>query len=64
MSCPLPVLKVRKFMRGVELGTEVLVLATDPATGDDMRAFCVTSHCKFLSEEIDADGVLHILIQK
>ncbi len=64
MSCPLPVLKVRKLMRGVEAGTEVLVLATDPAAGEDLRAFCLTSHCKFLSEETDADGVLRILIQK
>ena len=64
MSCPLPILKVRKTMRGVALGTEILVLATDPEAGNDLRAYCAVANCQFLSEETAPDGVLRILIKK
>lgn len=62
MSCPLPILKVRKAMRSVAPGGEVLVLATDPGAQDDLRAFCVISGCKFLSAKTDPDGSFRFLI--
>ena len=64
LSCPLPVLKVRKAMRSVENGTEVQVLATDPLADQDLRAYCEASGCAFLSvAKLDGD-VLCIVIQK
>jgi tRNA 2-thiouridine synthesizing protein A len=64
MACPLPVLRVRKTMRGVAAGAEVLILATDPGAEDDMRAYCATSGSRFLSSATSEDGILRILIQK
>ncbi len=64
LSCPLPVLKVRKGMRSVENGTEVQVLATDPLADQDLRAYCEASGCSFLSVyKLDGD-VFCIVIQK
>jgi tRNA 2-thiouridine synthesizing protein A len=64
LSCPLPVLKVRKAMRSVEPGMAVQVLATDPLADQDLRAYCEASGCAFLSiDKLDGD-VLSIVIQK
>jgi tRNA 2-thiouridine synthesizing protein A len=64
LSCPLPVLKVRKAMRSVENGTKVHILATDPLADQDLRAYCEVSGCAFLSVgKLDGD-VLCIVIQK
>jgi len=64
LSCPLPVLKVRKAMRSIESGTAVQILATDPLADQDLRAYCEASGCTFLSvDKLDGD-VLRIVIQK
>jgi tRNA 2-thiouridine synthesizing protein A len=64
LSCPLPVLKVRKAMRSIEIGTTVEVLATDPLAEQDLRAYCEVSGCAFLSvDKLDGD-VFCIVIQK
>jgi tRNA 2-thiouridine synthesizing protein A len=64
LSCPLPVLKVRKVMRSLENGTKVQVLATDPLADQDLRSYCEASGCAFLSVyKLDGD-VLCIVIQK
>jgi len=45
LSCPLPVLKANKALRGLPPGAELVVLATDPATAKDFPAFCAeTGH--------------------
>ncbi len=64
LSCPLPVLKVRKIMRQAPPGTAAEILATDPLAEQDVRAYCETSACSFVSVERLEDGVLRILIQK
>jgi tRNA 2-thiouridine synthesizing protein A len=64
LSCPLPVLKVRKAMRSIENGTDVQVLATDPLADQDLRAYCEASGCAFLSVDRLDNNVLCIVIQK
>jgi len=39
LSCPLPVLKANKALRSLEAGARLVVLATDPASVKDFRAF-------------------------
>lgn len=64
LSCPLPVLKVRKIMRGVETGALAQVLATDPLAEEDLRVYCETSGAAFLSAQRLEGGVLRIVIRK
>ena len=40
LLCPLPVLKLRKHLKSMELGDIVLVLADDPAAAIDIPHFC------------------------
>ena len=40
LTCPLPVLKANKALRGMAAGARLTVLATDPASVPDFNAFC------------------------
>jgi len=40
LTCPLPVLKANKALRGMAGGARLTVLATDPASVGDFNAFC------------------------
>ena len=40
LTCPLPVLKANKALRGMTAGARLTVLATDPASVPDFNAFC------------------------
>jgi tRNA 2-thiouridine synthesizing protein A len=64
LACPLPILKVRKAMRTVPAGAEVEVLATDPGSIEDLRAFCAATGNTFLHFEQARDGALQFLIRK
>ncbi len=64
LSCPLPVLKVRKAMRSIAPETAVQILATDPLAEQDLRAYCGVSGCRFVSVDILDGGVLSVVIQK
>lgn len=65
LACPLPVLKVRKMMRKVAAGVTVVILATDPGAEDDLKAYCETSGCTFLSAVVQGqNGDLRITIRK
>jgi tRNA 2-thiouridine synthesizing protein A len=64
LSCPLPVLKVRKIMRAAAPGAAAEILATDPLAEQDVRAYCEVSACAFVSVETLEGGVLRMVIQK
>lgn len=40
MTCPLPVLRANRELRRMPPGARLRVLATDPASVADFRAFC------------------------
>lgn len=39
LTCPLPVLKANKALRSLPAGARLVVLATDPASVKDFRAY-------------------------
>ncbi|MBM2576544.1 sulfurtransferase TusA family protein [Jannaschia sp. Os4] len=51
LLCPLPVLRLRKRMQGVEPGAVVRLLADDPAAHVDVPHFCVEGGHAFLGAE-------------
>lgn len=63
MSCPLPVLRANRALRGLQAGDKLRVLATDRAAVADFRAFCrETGHTLVgLSEEA---GVFSFTIRR
>lgn len=63
LSCPLPVLKANKALRGLPPGARLTVVATDPASAKDFRAFCAeTGHALVAFSE--ANGVFTFTLRK
>lgn len=61
LKCPLPVLKARKAMKRLDAGALLRVLATDPGSPADMRAFCESNGHELVSfAEKDAVFVFEI----
>jgi tRNA 2-thiouridine synthesizing protein A len=42
LNCPLPVLRLNKALKRLAPGTEVILLATDPAANRDVPVFCAS----------------------
>lgn len=63
LTCPLPVLKANKALRGLAPGAKLTVLATDPASVKDFRAFCAeTGHALLAFGE--EKGVYRFVLRK
>jgi len=63
MACPLPILKAKKAMQGLDSAQTLEVLATDPGSVADFKAFCETAGYDLLESTEDA-GVYRFLIRK
>jgi tRNA 2-thiouridine synthesizing protein A len=63
LTCPLPVLKANKALRGLPPGARLTVLSTDPASVKDFRAYAQeTGHALVaFSEE---KGVFRFTLKK
>jgi tRNA 2-thiouridine synthesizing protein A len=63
LQCPLPVLRARKAIQKLEAGALLRVLATDPGTVKDFRAFCQATGHELLESGTDA-GEFRFLLRK
>ena len=63
LTCPLPVLKANKALRSLAAGAKLTVLATDPASAADFRAYCQETGHELLSFG-EAAGVLRFVLRK
>lgn len=62
LNCPMPLLKTRQQLRGLDPGTVLLVRASDPGARRDIPAWLrQTPHSLVQSGE--QDGVLHFVIR-
>lgn len=63
LSCPLPVLRARKALQNLQAGEVLRVLATDPGTVKDFRAFAEATGHELL-ESRQAGDEFHYRIRK
>jgi tRNA 2-thiouridine synthesizing protein A len=63
MSCPLPVLRANRALRGMAPGERLRVLATDRAAVGDFQAFCRETGHALLAWSEEA-GVFSFLIRR
>ena len=56
LICPLPVLKLRKVLLSVPVGTEVMIDVTDHNAVKDIPLFCAETGHAFLKLEQTAEG--------
>ncbi|MBX2806075.1 MAG: sulfurtransferase TusA family protein [Hyphomicrobiales bacterium] len=64
LTCPLPVLKLRKLMKDMQAGQTVEMLATDPGALDDVPHFCASSGCDLLETTSDDTNIHRFVIRK
>jgi tRNA 2-thiouridine synthesizing protein A len=63
LNCPLPILRCKKAMNGMEAGEVLKIIATDPGSVKDFEAYCKqTGH--ELMETAEADGEFTFFIKK
>lgn len=55
MNCPLPILKAKKALKEMAMGSTLEVLATDPGAVKDFEAFCRTTGNELVSSGQEAD---------
>lgn len=63
MSCPLPVLRANRRLRGMAAGERLRVLATDRASVGDFQAYCRETGHALLAWSEEA-GVFSFLIRR
>lgn len=63
MTCPLPVLRANRALRGMAPGARLRVLATDRAAVADFRAYCEETGHALLAFSED-QGVFSFLIRR
>lgn len=63
LSCPLPVMKAKKSLKDMGAGQVLHLIATDPASTDDVPALCQQMNCKLESSNKDGSSY-HFYIKK
>jgi tRNA 2-thiouridine synthesizing protein A len=62
LACPLPILKTKKVLSEMAKGAKLEVLATDPGSVPDFKAFCESTG-NILVEHSEQAGVYRFVIQ-
>lgn len=61
MSCPLPVIKTKKAIDGLELGQVLKMISTDPGSKPDMEAWSrKTGHELLAYENVEGKHVFYL----
>jgi tRNA 2-thiouridine synthesizing protein A len=63
LNCPLPILKTKKMLQGLQLGQVLEVLATDPGAVADFEAFCRQTGNE-LVESSRQDQIFRFLVKR
>jgi tRNA 2-thiouridine synthesizing protein A len=56
--CPMPILRARRVLDDMQPGEVLLVIASDPATVQDMPAFCTMTGNKLRMASVEEDRFL------
>ncbi len=64
LNCPLPILRAKKALQGVQPGGTLEVLATDPGAVKDFEAFCRTTGNELVESSTEGKVYRFILRRK
>ena len=65
LMCPMPIVKTRRAIKGMEIGQVLEMIATDPGAVPDMQAWeNQTRHELLVAEEQDGGKSFRFLIRK
>lgn len=63
LNCPLPILRAKKSIEGMETGQLLRVVATDPGSVKDFQAFCEQTGNELVAHN-EGDGEYMFTIRK
>jgi tRNA 2-thiouridine synthesizing protein A len=63
LNCPLPILRTKKVLHELMPGNVLRVLATDPASVKDFRAFAMQTGNPLIDQS-EADGVYRFYLRR
>jgi tRNA 2-thiouridine synthesizing protein A len=63
LNCPLPILKAKKALTGLDNGQTLEILSTDPGSVADFQAFCRATGNELLEHNNDGD-IYRFLIKR
>jgi tRNA 2-thiouridine synthesizing protein A len=63
LSCPMPILRLTKEIKGLDSGQVLELLGTDPGSKSDIPGWCEKTGNEFLGHEEDS-GVFKFYIKK
>lgn len=55
LNCPLPILRLKKALNGLEASQTLKIVATDPGSVNDFEAFCKQTGNELLSSDTEGD---------
>ena len=61
LNCPLPILKAKKALAGMESGQLLRVLSTDAGSLRDFQAFAKQTGNELLEQQTQGDEFVHVL---
>lgn len=63
LNCPLPILRAKKAINGMDAGQTLKIIATDPGSVKDFEAFCKQTGNELVSSS-EEDGKFLFMIKK
>ena len=63
LNCPLPILRTKKSLAGMQVGDILEITATDPGSMKDLDSFCSQTGNELLSSQ-QQGGEFHFRIRK
>lgn len=63
LNCPLPILRTKKALNGMQNGELLTIQATDPGSVKDLSSFCEQTGNELVSSEA-GDGEFQFVIRK
>ena len=61
LNCPLPILKAKKALAGVNSGDLLKVICTDPGSVRDFQAFAKQTKNELVEQTESGDEFIHVL---
>ena len=61
LNCPLPILKAKKALNGMQSGQTLRVVATDAGSVRDFQAFAKQTGNELLEQQSEAGDFIHLL---
>lgn len=55
LSCPMPMLKIKKALGGMAAGAVLRMMGTDPGTANDIEKGVGKMHCEYLGSTDEGD---------